>query len=96
MDLKKGFKNNVQTSQSNDDGDIYPMNDVTGAIVKPKWRGTSQDKVDMETLGRCQVLRVSILLRVSRIINDNANSETLSLYQCWALQAHSSAPGKIY
>lgn len=40
--------------------DNHPMDqlDPTGVLVKPKWRGTSQDKVDMETLGRHQVLRV--------------------------------------
>lgn len=39
--------------------DQHPMNelDPTGVLVKPKWRGTSHDKTEMETLGRKQVLR---------------------------------------
>ncbi|KAL8704261.1 MAG: hypothetical protein Q9201_002570 [Fulgogasparrea decipioides] len=37
----------------------HPMDqlDHTGVLVKPKWRGTSLDKMDMEVLGRNQVLR---------------------------------------
>ncbi|KAI4091396.1 MAG: hypothetical protein L6R37_007746 [Teloschistes peruensis] len=31
---------------------------LIGVVVQPKWRGTSQDKHDMEVLGRHQVLRV--------------------------------------
>ncbi|KAL8877838.1 MAG: hypothetical protein Q9198_004224, partial [Flavoplaca austrocitrina] len=43
----------------NDDANPLPMDtlDPTGVIVKPKWRGTPQDKRDMEVLGRHQVLR---------------------------------------
>lgn len=32
--------------------------DPIGVLVKPKWRGTEQDKTDMDVLGRGQVLRV--------------------------------------
>ncbi|KAI4089861.1 MAG: hypothetical protein LQ344_005120 [Seirophora lacunosa] len=31
--------------------------DPIGVLVKPKWRGTEQDKTDMDVLGRGQVLR---------------------------------------
>ncbi|KAI4106121.1 MAG: hypothetical protein LQ339_003118 [Xanthoria mediterranea] len=43
----------------NDDANTLPMDklDPTGVVVKPKWRGTAQDKKDMEVLGRHQVLR---------------------------------------
>jgi len=60
MDLKKDGHENVQTYAINDVTD-NPMDDMdfTGVVVKPKWRGTAQDKLDMETLGRNQVLRVS-------------------------------------
>ena len=44
MTLNEGFKSNIETSQINNDGDIYLINDLTGVVVKPKWRGTSQDK----------------------------------------------------
>ena len=55
----------VQTYVVNDDATHHPMDDLdpTGVLVKPKWRGTSQDKTDMETLGRNQVLRVRIQSR---------------------------------
>lgn len=54
----------------NDDADRTPMDNIdpTGVLVKPKWRGTSQDKVDMETLGRHQVLRVRRQLCCSRAL----------------------------
>ncbi|KAL9051306.1 MAG: hypothetical protein Q9206_004752 [Seirophora lacunosa] len=32
--------------------------DPIGVLVKPKWRGTEQDKTDMDVLGRGQVLRI--------------------------------------
>jgi len=52
--------NDVQAYAINDNAEHYPMNqlDNTGVLVKPKWRGTNQDKMDMETLGRNQVVRV--------------------------------------
>lgn len=64
MDIKdiKDIKDDkVHTYVVNDDAEHLPMDelDPTGVLVKPKWRGTSQDKMDMETLGRHQVLRVS-------------------------------------
>lgn len=34
------------------------FSDPTGVLVEQKWRGTAQDKTDMEVLGRGQVLRV--------------------------------------
>ncbi|KAI4283790.1 MAG: hypothetical protein L6R35_005046 [Caloplaca aegaea] len=42
-----------------DDRDQYSagFSDPTGLLVKPKWRGTEQDKSDMDVLGRGQVLR---------------------------------------
>lgn len=50
----------LHTYVINDDAERVAMDemDPTGVLVKPKWRGTSQDKMDMETLGRHQVLRV--------------------------------------
>lgn len=50
-------KEQVHTYVVNDDVPMEDM-DPTGVLVKPKWRGTSQDKTDMQTLGRNQVLRV--------------------------------------
>ncbi|KAL9594593.1 MAG: hypothetical protein Q9219_006953 [cf. Caloplaca sp. 3 TL-2023] len=49
----------VHTYVTNDDADHHRMDelDPTGVLVKPKWRGTSLDKMDMEVLGRNQVLR---------------------------------------
>ena len=43
-----------------DDVDRYSaeFSDPTGILVKQKWRGTVQDKTDMQVLGRGQVLRV--------------------------------------
>ncbi len=60
MDTKEEKLNDVQTYAIDDNMHDHPMDqlDPTGVLVKPKWRGTSQDKVDMETLGRHQVLRV--------------------------------------
>lgn len=57
MDIKDG---NVQSHVVQGDDDAHPMDDLdpTGVLVKPKWRGTPQDKLDMGTLGRNQVLRV--------------------------------------
>lgn len=57
MDIKYGH---MQTHVMQDDANHHPMDDLdaTGVLVKPKWRGTPQDKMDMETLGRNQVLRV--------------------------------------
>ena len=60
MDTSKEHNGNVSTYPVKGDADHHPMDelDPTGVVVKPKWRGTSQDKLDMETLGRHQVLRV--------------------------------------
>lgn len=60
MDTKENWHNDVETQVIDDDADLNPMDqlDPTGVLVKPKWRGTSQDRLDMETLGRQQVLRV--------------------------------------
>ena len=61
MDTKAEWHDNVRTDEINDNGDQSGTGqlDPTGVLVKPKWRGTSQDKTDMEILGRHQVLRVS-------------------------------------
>lgn len=61
MDSKEDGQNNVQSWVVNDDEDQDAMDTVgrTGVLVKLKWRGTSQDKIDMEVMGRHQVLRVS-------------------------------------
>ena len=61
MDSKMDTKDEQVVSYViNDDANTLPMDtlDPTGIIVKPKWRGTPQDKRDMEVLGRHQVLRV--------------------------------------
>lgn len=41
------------------DVDTHQLDEIDphGVSVKPKWRGTSQDKLDMLTLGRHQTLR---------------------------------------
>ncbi|KAI4191057.1 MAG: hypothetical protein L6R41_000372 [Letrouitia leprolyta] len=59
MDVKDDHRSKVDTYIVNDDGDHHAMDelDPTGVIVKPKWRGNSMDKMDMEALGRNQVLR---------------------------------------
>lgn len=59
MDTKDDLHSKVQTYAINDDAEQHPMDqlDPTGVLVKPKWRGTSMDKMDMEVLGRNQVLR---------------------------------------
>lgn len=56
MDVKD---NKVETYAVENGVDQHPMNelDPTGVLVKPKWRGTSHDRMEMETLGRNQVLR---------------------------------------
>ena len=61
MDTKAEWHESVQTDGINNNVDNTAVGqlDSTGVLVKPKWRGTSQDKTDMETLGRHQVLRVS-------------------------------------
>ncbi|CAF9924971.1 MAG: hypothetical protein HETSPECPRED_005709 [Heterodermia speciosa] len=60
MDTKAEWHDNVRTDEINDNVDQRSGTgqlDPTGVLVKPKWRGTSQDKTDMEVLGRHQVLR---------------------------------------
>ena len=61
MDTKAEWHESIQTNGISDnvEHDAAGQLDSTGVLVKPKWRGTSQDKTDMETLGRHQVLRVS-------------------------------------
>lgn len=74
MDSKMDGKDEqVLSYVINDDADTLPMDnlDPTGVIVKPKWRGTAQDKKDMEVLGRHQVLRVWFSVpRVARAFTD--------------------------
>ncbi|KAL8718370.1 MAG: hypothetical protein Q9225_004487 [Loekoesia sp. 1 TL-2023] len=59
MDTKDDLHSKVQTYAINDEPEQHSMDqlDPTGVLVKPKWRGTSMDKMDMEVLGRNQVLR---------------------------------------
>ena len=55
MDVDK----EMQVAMSKTEGDNHSIElPDTGVLVKPKWRGTSQDKADMQILGRHQVLRV--------------------------------------
>lgn len=56
MDMKENPANDEMDDCSTE------LSDPTGIDVKPKWRGTTQDKLDMNALGRYQVLRVRILL----------------------------------
>ncbi len=58
MDVKKDAHDNINPLVN--DLTDNPMHDLdsTGARVKDKWRGTPEDKLDMKTLGRNQVLRV--------------------------------------
>ena len=60
MNINKELKGSVSAYQIGGEGNVLPSDvlDPTGVVVKPKWRGTSQDMLDMETLGRHQVLRV--------------------------------------
>ena len=62
MDVKD---NKIETCAVDSGLDQHPIHesDPTGVLVKPKWRGTSFDKMEMETLGRNQVLRVRRQLR---------------------------------
>ncbi|KAL8901293.1 MAG: hypothetical protein Q9207_005279 [Kuettlingeria erythrocarpa] len=63
----------AQAYIAEDDTDRYStFSDPTGVIVEQKWRGTVQDKTDMEILGRGQVLR-----RNFRFISALAFSSTL-------------------
>lgn len=75
MDISKGLDSNVQTYQINNDADVHPMDmlDPTGVLVKPKWRRTPQDKLDMKTLGRHQVLQV----RKQPVIHSTPNSRSV-------------------
>ena len=61
MDTKAEWHEGIQTNGISDnvEHDAAGQLDSTGVLVKPKWRGTYQDKTDMETLGRHRVLRVS-------------------------------------
>ncbi|KAL8787185.1 MAG: hypothetical protein Q9195_007876 [Heterodermia aff. obscurata] len=59
MDTKAECDESIQTDGINDNVGHNGASqlDSTGVLVKPKWRGTLQDKTDMDTLGRHQVLR---------------------------------------
>ena len=97
MDAKD---NKVETYAVGNGVDQHPMNelDPTGVLVKPKWRGTSHDKTEMETLGRKQVLRVR------KTIAPQASGSKPMLkfhcrgifdsYPCSDLEVHSSVPGR--
>ncbi len=53
------FDKEAHAHIAEEDTDRYSaFSDPTGVIVEQKWRGTVQDKTDMEVLGRGQVLRV--------------------------------------
>jgi len=102
MDLKKDGHEKVQTYAINDVTD-NPMDDLdfTGVVVKPKWRGTAQDKLDMETLGRNQVLRVSRQSYCTRFPSQEhlltgRVRETSSFCPCSGLEAHLFAHGRYY
>ena len=100
MDMKD---NKVETHAVENDVNQHAMDelDPTGVLVKPKWRGTSHDKLEMEILGRNQVLRVtrqwpplgfapcpkSMLKIPCREIFDS--------YPCSDLEAHSSVHGRF-
>ena len=59
MASKTNLDSEVQTNQVND-MDAHPLEEMDshGVVVKLKWRGTSQDQMDMVMLGRHQTLRV--------------------------------------
>ena len=61
MNTEKRSDSNAQTSTIKDASEVHVSNylDPASVLVKPKWRGTSEDKDDMITLGRHQVLRVN-------------------------------------
>ncbi|KAL8650363.1 MAG: hypothetical protein Q9210_003868, partial [Variospora velana] len=65
-----------------DDRDQYSVrfSDPTGVLVKPKWRGTEQDKSDMDVLGRGQVLRVRRQTPMSNILFISINGGTADLF----------------
>lgn len=69
--------------------DTHPMDqlDPTGVLVKPKWRGTSQDKTDMEVLGRHQVLRVSRIVVAAHELLLTSTRETFDSCPCLVLEA---------
>lgn len=101
MDAKN---NKVETCAVGNDVDQHPMDelDTTGVLVKPKWRGTSHDKTEMETLGRKQVLRVrktiapqaSGFRSVAQTDAKNPCRGIFDSYLCSGLEAHSSVPGR--
>lgn len=101
MDTKDG---NMQTSVIQDDPNHHPMDDLdpTGVLVKPKWRGTSHDKMDMENLGRNQVLRVRRQSRCLRPRSSRRNlltspfREIFDFYPCSDSHPHSFALGRSY
>lgn len=101
MDAKD---NNVRTSIVKDDADHHSMDDLdpTGVRVKPKWRGTARDQMDMETLGRNQVLRVRRPSRCARSrslpgsLLTNRCREIFDFYPCLGSEAHSFVLGKSY
>ncbi|KAL8991784.1 MAG: hypothetical protein Q9169_007653 [Polycauliona sp. 2 TL-2023] len=56
MDSKENPQLDIKGSTPSDDMDDSSIDysDPTGILVKPKWRGTNQDKLDMSALGRHQ------------------------------------------
>lgn len=99
MDVKD---NKVETYAVENGVDQHPMDelDPTGVLVKPKWRGTSHDKMEMETLGRKQVLRVRRQSRprlrsVPKSMLKIPCREIFDSYPCSDLEAHLSVPGRF-
>ena len=99
MDVKD---NKVETYAVENGVDQHRMNelDPTGVLVKPKWRGTSHDRMEMETLGRNQVLRVrrqsrARLCSVPKSMLKIPCREIFDFCPCSDLGAHSSVPGRF-
>lgn len=77
----------IRSYTINDDADVLPMDqlDPTGVLVKPKWRGTSDDQMDMEVLGRHQVLRVTniIIVALQQNSTDSVAAQFSLLVHAW-------------
>ena len=64
----------VVSESRNDRDSMHQLEELDDpGVVAPKWRGTETDKKDMSTLGRTQVLRVSVLL-TNRSFNGRCDS----------------------
>ena len=104
MLFDKDLKSDFQTQRiASDVLDPHRFDEIDrhDTVVKLKWRGTSQDKLDMATIGRHQTLRVrgSHCTYKSLEICPDESSSGISIlmsarYQ--ALEACSSAPRGSY